>query len=300
MKTSQNQISLFTEIELISLQEGFLVNHLAQQEKEKAQKMTAISGRKCLEQFERFNHAGSWAKMLVDYLVGQKDWYSSRSKLIWKMKGTKSYRYYFQLAVLTHPTKEKESFLLPTPVSSDAGVGAVIGKADKFVMTSNGTPRKINQNGTNGSVGLARLGKLGFLPTPVAFDCKKQRKLTKGKNLSKKGTKYGIRLGQLAESGFLPTPTTMDYKGGGTLEYVERRNSPNLRDLAPNSLLPSPMASDCGTKATGLENQDSLTKRARSITGKTSQLNPQFVAEMMGFPPNWTQLPFQTGKEKEL
>lgn len=27
-------------------------------------------------------------------------------------------------------------------------------------------------------------------------------------------------------------------------------------------------------------------------TGKTSQLNPRFVAEMMGFPPDWLELPF--------
>jgi len=30
-------------------------------------------------------------------------------------------------------------------------------------------------------------------------------------------------------------------------------------------------------------------------TGKNSQLNPRFVAEMMGFPPDWTTLPFQNG-----
>jgi len=33
-------------------------------------------------------------------------------------------------------------------------------------------------------------------------------------------------------------------------------------------------------------------------TSKTSQLNPRFVAEMMGFPPNWTELPFQNGEQK--
>jgi site-specific DNA-cytosine methylase len=32
--------------------------------------------------------------------------------------------------------------------------------------------------------------------------------------------------------------------------------------------------------------------------GKTSQLNPRFVAEMMGFPVNWTELPFQSGELK--
>jgi hypothetical protein len=33
-------------------------------------------------------------------------------------------------------------------------------------------------------------------------------------------------------------------------------------------------------------------------SSKTSQLNPRFVAEMMGFPPNWTELPFLNGGQK--
>ncbi len=32
--------------------------------------------------------------------------------------------------------------------------------------------------------------------------------------------------------------------------------------------------------------------------GKSGQLNPRFVAEMMGFPPNWTELPFLPGVQK--
>jgi len=31
------------------------------------------------------------------------------------------------------------------------------------------------------------------------------------------------------------------------------------------------------------------------VTGAGSQLNPRFVAEMMGFPPNWTEFPFLNG-----
>jgi hypothetical protein len=33
--------------------------------------------------------------------------------------------------------------------------------------------------------------------------------------------------------------------------------------------------------------------------GKTSQLNPLFVLEMMGFPPNWTELPFLNGETNQ-
>jgi DNA-cytosine methyltransferase len=34
--------------------------------------------------------------------------------------------------------------------------------------------------------------------------------------------------------------------------------------------------------------------------GTASQLNPRFVAEMMGFPPNWTELPFLNGGQNQL
>jgi hypothetical protein len=34
--------------------------------------------------------------------------------------------------------------------------------------------------------------------------------------------------------------------------------------------------------------------------GKTSQLNPLFVLEMMGFPPDWTTLPFLSGGTNQL
>jgi hypothetical protein len=117
---------------------------------------------------------------------------------------------------------EKRGIMLPTPVASDATAGAIIGKNDTFRETSTGMPRKVNQNGTDGSVGLARLGKLGLLPTPTAAD-------HPGKN-------------------------------------------------------------------TGKMNQDSIPKRIRDSGGQTSQLNPLFVEEMMGFPENWTLLPFLNGE----
>ena len=68
-------------------------------------------------------------------------------------------------------------------------------------------------------------------------------------------------------------------------------------DIVPMPFLPTPTAQE-GEKITGKENQNSLTKMARETTGKTGQLNPRFVAELMGFPTNWTELPFQNGETK--
>jgi DNA (cytosine-5)-methyltransferase 1 len=52
----------------------------------------------------------------------------------------------------------------PTPTASDGTSGAVIGKNDTFYTTSTGMPRKVNQNGKDGSVGLGRLVQMW--PTP--------------------------------------------------------------------------------------------------------------------------------------
>lgn len=62
------------------------------------------------------------------------------------------------------------SQMLPTPQAADASVGSVIGQNDHFILTKNGVPRKINKNGQNGSVGLARIFNL--LCTPTATDWK--------------------------------------------------------------------------------------------------------------------------------
>jgi hypothetical protein len=104
-----------------------------------------------------------------------------------------------------------------------------------------------------------------LLKTPCAADAYAE-------NLSKKEQKFGNSgtLAQEVQTGFI-------YQRG---------------------LLPTPQAQE-GDKITGLENQDSMTKRVRAATGTTSQLNPRFVAEMMGFPPNWTELPFRNGAENQ-
>jgi len=65
-----------------------------------------------------------------------------------------------------------------------------------------------------------------------------------------------------------------------------------LENYAVMGMLPTPQASE-GTKIGGTENQDSLTKRARQFSNNSSKLNPQFVAEMMGFPNKWTEKPFE-------
>lgn len=239
------------------------------QEKGEEQKMTDISGTICSEQYARFARHTLWQKMFVDYLVKTKGWYSSRCALTWKIRGTKSYRVYCQLQASMRPTEETECGLLrtptrmqtlespesmqkrakkngykngtkysslhsqivygilPTPLASDGSVGGVIGKNDRYVITKTGMPRKITQQGVDGSVGLARLVKISMLPTPTA-------QASRGNASTDRGKK-------------------------------------NLTDEV---------------------------SKMHDQTGETSQLNPQFVEEMMGYPENWTLLPFLDGEPK--
>jgi DNA-cytosine methyltransferase len=80
-----------------------------------------------------------------------------------------------------------------------------------------------------------------------------------------------VHLYNLANSGLLPTPATRDYKGAISSEAL---------------------------KESGRTETNSLPDYFHQ-TGKSSQLNPRFVMEMMGFPPDWTELPFLSGEANQ-
>jgi hypothetical protein len=218
--------------------------------------MSDISGRKCLEQLEKFNHVGLWARMFSALLIGQGDWYSTRCKLTWKLRGTKYGRMYCQLQVsaLAHTEEIGFGLLLKTPSAMDSYSENLTKKEQKF--GNSGTLAQEVQTGF--------IYQRGLLPTPTAMDSTNATATMKSSQV-KEGSMHSVTLTRAMSMGMLPTP----------------------------------MASDCGEKVTGLENQDSLTKRARLETGKTSQLNPLFVLEMMGFPPDWTTLPFLSGETNQ-
>ena len=103
--------------------------------------------------------------------------------------------------------------------------------------------------------------------------------------------------------GMLPTPKATEISETWE-QHKNRAKNPNAKNRGASlsatisGMLPTPIAQE-HDKITGKENQDSLTKRARTMTGKSSQLSPLFVEEMMGFPKNWTALPFQSGEENQ-
>lgn len=240
-------------------------SHTAQQESDLERKMTATSGRKCLEQFERFNRVGLWAKTFAGLLIGMEGWYSTKCSLIWKMKATKSSRFYFQLAPLTRPT-------------DGIGFGLLLKTPTKFDSTVS-SPKANPVSGNSGCLAQELMCGFRMLPTPTKIqrdhpERVEALKVSGAATMASRncgGNRPNSILDAVNFYGMLPPPAKRDTKGANSLEHLNRETDGN-------------------------SHQDQLPNFIKLATGSSSQLNPRFVAEMMGFPPDWTELPFQSGE----
>ena len=130
-------------------------------------------------------------------------------------------------------------------------------------------------------------------------------------------TEFGLLLTPTTQiQQMLPTPRSVEFVE--TPENFAKRNGdrttnsmPNLSSMAQHvpHLLPTPAARDVkgtnsmehlrGENGTVMNHIGQLPNFIKYHTGTTSQLSPLFVEEMMGFPKNWTVLPFQNGEENQ-
>lgn len=124
------------------------------------------------------------------------------------------------------------------------------------------------------SQGKTEFMPLELLPTPMATDIHHAERVAE---LKKRGAK-GLRCRDKGEAGANGLTDWMDFHG----------------------LLPNPTASD---KYTGTTKDQKDWRSRMSVLkhniahqyGRNSLLNPRFVSEMMGFPVDWTVLPFLNG-----
>jgi hypothetical protein len=143
---------------------------------------------------------------------------------------------------------------------------------------------------------------IGFgllLKTPSAMD-------SYSENLTKKEQKFGnsgtlaqeVQSGFIYQRGLLPTPTAMDSTNATATMKMSM------------GMLPTPTTHDAKhstTKSPSWERrieqnhlaETVLNPYIQEVGGSPSQLNPLFVLEMMGFPPNWTELPFLNGETNQ-
>ena len=263
------QISLFTEEQLTSSPADSHANPTQWQEKDLAKKMNATFGQRCLEQFEKFNRHGSWAKTFSGLLIGMEGWSSTRCKLSWKLKGTKYNRMYFQLHPSTLPIEETEFGLLLTPTTREE-----VQDLEKFKARMEKYP-----NGTT-MPNLATQVFNQLLPTPTSVQRDHPERVDELKKTGAK-TIYSRNNGEERPNSIidymnfhnmLPTPTAQIVKHGHSEKYWDNRIGKRQMDIA-------------------MWNAET--------NGKTSQLSPQFVLEMMGFPTDWTLLPFLSGETNQ-
>jgi hypothetical protein len=207
-------------------------------------------------------------------------WSSRRCALTWKLKGTTYGRAYFLLQASAHPTDGTGFGLLLTPTAVQT-----CEHPDEMQARAQA---KGYRNGTKyGS--LTSQVTYGMLPTPRVQSAN-------GPGMHGQG---GMDLQTTVVMGMLPTPTASDSKNASLPPSQANRDSvPGMvvRMLpTPNAMdwntARSPEALQAAKEQHGSALQDTLRQRA----GQGSQLNPRFVAEMMGFPVNWTELPFQSG-----
>jgi hypothetical protein len=156
------------------------------------------------------------------------------------------------------------------------------------------------KNGTKFN-GLASQVVYRLLPTPTMFDYNTPRSAEAWERAKEKhGDALQVPLKQLAANGMLPTPIAGDWKGQRRADGTASM----LSGKASLGMLPTPTATSdpkggC-TRPDPTRQRDTLAHAMHDPThGKTSQLNPRFVAEMMGFPVNWTELPFQSGEPSQ-
>jgi len=120
--------------------------------------------------------------------------------------------------------------------------------------------RKEKYGGMKRAMYLENYAAMGMLPTPQASEGTKIGGTENQDSLTKR-PRYGV----------LPTPKGSDSKGSGSKESLEQRNRGENNDLSSWATL--------------------------NTDGKNAKLNPQFVAEMMGFPNKWTEKPFEEDAE---
>lgn len=114
------------------------------------------------------------------------------------------------------------AMMFPTPTTSDATTGAIIGEKDEYRILSSGALRKVTQHGVDGSIGLARYVK--FFPTPTADSVN---------NRTKPYAQGGTPLTLAAQN--WPTPTHHDHKGKTA---KGREGSPGLPNILDGKLNP--------------------------------------------------------------
>ena len=262
---------------------GFPCQPLVLPGSDEARKMTAISGRKCLELYRR---SGPPIRISI-MLLASSTWGSTRRYLIWKPQATKQGRLYFRLVPLTPPTDVTGAQLWATPNTMDY----MPQRSPEALKRQAETTRKGRTRPANLREQVCE-ETVAMWPTPSASDCGRTKinpHWTKNgtiKHVGKTGALSAARLDQVVS--MFPTPRARDGKDGICIP-PSRENDPGKDSLSSRiarDLIPTPKA-NCGTGQSNCETRQG-SPDLQTVCGGT--LNPDWVEWLMAFPSGWTDI----------
>lgn len=235
---------------------------------ERVRKTAVTSGLTCSVPFTRSGPVG----LLVRTLVASSRWYSPARRLTWDVSPLCSER----ISLYTVSGRNTSS----RPSAVILSVKDIPSSRCLFRLVPS-VPR------TEGTVS-------GLLPTPIASDFK-----VRGPGSQQKG------LPEIICEMLLPTPTATEIHHWQRVERWKRQGRTSMHETEDGEKNPNGLTDflDFHGLLPTLEHIGRKGKNPRqgglpdffAQTGRSFQLNPLFVAEMMGFPTSWTVLPFLPG-----
>lgn len=235
---------------------------------ERVRKTAVTSGLTCSVPFTRSGPVG----LLVRTLVASSRWYSPARRLTWDVSPLCSER----ISLYTASGRNTSS----RPSAGILSVKDIPSSRCLFRLVPS-VPR------TEGTVS-------GLLPTPIASDFK-----VRGPGSQQKG------LPEIIREMLLPTPTATEIHHWQRVERWKRQGRTSMHETEDGEKNPNGLTDflDFHGLLPTLEHIGRKGKNPRqgglpdsfAQTGRSFQLNPLFVAEMMGFPTSWTVLPFLPG-----
>lgn len=235
---------------------------------ERVRRTAVTSGLTCSVPFTRSGPVG----LLVRTLVASSRWYSPARRLTWDVSPLYSER----ISLYTVSGRNTSS----RPSAVILSVKDIPSSRCLFRLVPS-VPR------TEGTVS-------GLLPTPIASDFK-----VRGSGSQQKG------LPEIIREMLLPTPTATEIHHWQRVERWKRQGRTSMHETEDGEKNPNGLTDflDFHGLLPTLEHIGRKRKNPRqgglpdffAQTGRSFQLNPLFVAEMMGFPTSWTVLPFLPG-----
>ena len=235
---------------------------------ERARRTAVTSGLTCSVPFTRSGPVGS----LVRTLVASSRWYSPARRLTWDVSPLCSER----ISLYTVSGRNTSS----RPSAVILSVKDIPSSRCLFRLVPS-VPR------TEGTVS-------GLLPTPIASDFK-----VRGPGSQQKG------LPEIIREMLLLTPTATEIHHWQRVEHWKRQGRTSMHEAEDGEKNPNGLTDflDFHGLLPTLEHIGRKGKNPRqgglpdffAQIGRSFQLNPLFVAEMMGFPTSWTVLPFLPG-----